>query len=199
LVIPSITGLLKGLKLIIDIATGARKTSEDEFDKSLGTLFTELDSVAKSYFDIFANLLAGIRASKDRKSLVEAMDIALTQRSKMIMNRNKIAGSIQAYYDMLSDTRPFRSPPQDLWSFLNEVRNFFFGPFAPEGSSELTGLMDALQEIQRKDRSDFPEAKRASIEQVKSSMKDLENHWKAACSSFELLRANKSQVLRSLR
>ena len=149
--IASVKTLVDIIKQVIDRTTGSQESSLEQFDKSLGALFNELEVVAQSYFSLFTELSDAIKASPDRKAFTKSIDIALSQRRKIILNRSKVYGSIRAYEKILIDkginTRPVSTTGNYMLMFLSNVDAFFYESFA-QGTSHFTLVLDTLESIQ---------------------------------------------------
>lgn len=195
----SVKTLLEIIKQVTDIVTGDKKSTEDEFDQKINTMFKEIESIASDYFALFSELRTIVTSSKDKPSLDLGIDLLLTKRDQIILNRNKVSGSLDAYRKIAKEKgfdKSFDKTEHSLKMFLSDVDTFFYVPFGL-GTSQFTLLIDELSEIQESNEQ-FGCAQQKSLELIYLSCSLLERAWRRACENFEYLKTDKEGTMRVL-
>ena len=188
----SLKDFLDVLEKIISIITEARKSSKEEFDQLIGSVYTDIEKVVTAYFDLFSELRFKIAASKTKSDLDNSLNIIRRERDKLVINREGLCGTLFSYANMINNQQKNKNQTKyDFLCFLENIVKFFFSPINDSGPSgdvfygintktysrcinTLSGVLDSI------DNLDFEIAKRDSLEDIDQSMRIMQNYWKAA-------------------
>jgi hypothetical protein len=210
-------------KQAFDIKKGLQKAVEEDFDKRLIFIFSDLNTSAKAYIVLISDLLLGLNNSADVKEFKAALQKAYAQRANMVMDRNRILASVDYVKSILLTKNPeLTSDPflqtarasdveKNLINFCAAVRYFFFkvernleiyGEPEDETSTRCTGVFQRIEwmlsMVDENTDLEIDQLKEAAALEIKEMLQTQERAWTITCRFWEFIKGQKKEVLRAL-
>lgn len=222
--IGSIKVLGEIFKQAFDIKKGLQKNAEENFDKKLTSVFSDLNTSSKAYISLISDLRVELMNSKNIECFEITLEKALAQRSNMVMDRNRVLASIDYIKSILLLKNPGLEPDpciqlakpgnveKNLMNFCGSARHFFyqierepeiFGEPEEESSTRCTGIFHRIRRmlnmIEPSMEPDINQLKEFAAREIETMMRIQERAWETTCRLWEPIKAQKEKALKALK